>query len=169
MTLSVLDIIEGTSVDGPGLRTSIYMAGCTHHCVGCHNPQSWNIDNGTPYSIDALMEVISYNNFPVTLTGGDPFFQVDAAAELARTIKQELNLDIWCYTGYTWEQLVQHDNFIQLLQQIDVVVDGPFVLSKRDISLLFRGSSNQRIIDVPSSLEKKECILWQAPPNVYDI
>ena len=83
MTLSVLDIIEGTSVDGPGLRTSIYMAGCTHHCVGCHNPQSWNIDNGTPYSIDALMEVISYNNFPVTLTGGDPFFQVDAAAELA--------------------------------------------------------------------------------------
>ncbi len=153
MTLSVLDIIEGTSVDGPGLRTSIYMAGCTHHCMGCHNPQSWDIDHGKQYTIDALMEVIRYNNFPVTLTGGDPFFQVDAASELTHTIKKELNLNIWCYTGYTWEQLMLHHNFIQLLQQIDVVVDGPFILQQRNISLLFRGSSNQRIIDVQESLK----------------
>ena len=160
MTLSVLDIIEGTSVDGPGLRTSIYLAGCTHHCIGCHNPQSWDIDHGTSYTIDAIMEVIRYNNFPVTLTGGDPFFQVDAAAELAHTIKQELNLNIWCYTGYTWEQLQLHDNFRQLLRQIDVVVDGPFILPQRDISLLFRGSSNQRIIDVQASLNAGKAIAF---------
>ncbi len=156
--LSVIDISEGTSVDGPGLRTSIYFAGCAHHCKGCHNPQTWDVNKGKPTSIDDLLEVIRYNEFPVTFSGGDPFFQAAEVAELARRIKRELNLNIWCYTGYLWEDLLKHGEFMPLLRSIDVIVDGPFVLARRDISLLFRGSGNQRIIDVRQSLEKNEIV-----------
>ncbi len=157
--LSVIDISEGTSVDGPGLRTSIYFAGCAHQCKGCHNPQTWDIRQGKPTSIDDLLEVIRYNEFPVTFSGGDPFFQAAEVAELARRIKSELNLNIWCYTGYLWENLLKHEKFMPLLREIDVLVDGPFVLAQRDISLLFRGSGNQRIIDVRESLEKNDIVL----------
>lgn len=156
--LSVIDISEGTSVDGPGLRTSIYFAGCVHQCPGCHNPQTWDINQGKPTSIDDLLEVIKYNEFPVTFSGGDPFFQATEVAELARRIKQELNLNIWCYTGYLWENLLKHEEFMPLLQNIDVLVDGPFIQARRDISLLFRGSGNQRIIDVQESLRKNEIV-----------
>jgi len=157
--LSVIDISEGTSVDGPGLRTSVYFAGCVHQCPGCHNPQTWDINQGKPTSIDDLLEVIKYNEFPVTFSGGDPFFQATEVAELARRIKQELNLNIWCYTGYLWENLLKHEEFMPLLQNIDVLVDGPFIQSRRDISLLFRGSGNQRIIDVQESLRKNEIVV----------
>jgi anaerobic ribonucleoside-triphosphate reductase activating protein len=150
--LKILSIAEGTSVDGPGLRTSIYFAGCRHHCEGCHNPQSWDIKNGKPATIDELMAVIRYNEFPVTFSGGDPFFQVAKVTELAHQIKQQTGYNIWCYTGYLWEDLLKHPEFMPLIQQVDVIVDGPFILAKRDISLLFRGSSNQRIIDVQQSL-----------------
>ena len=152
MELKILSIEEGTSVDGPGLRTSIYFAGCRHHCEGCHNPQSWDIKNGKPATIDELMAVIRYNEFPVTFSGGDPFFQVAKVTELAHQIKQQTGYNIWCYTGYLWEDLLKHPEFMPLIQQVDVIVDGPFILARRDISLLFRGSSNQRIIDVQQSL-----------------
>jgi anaerobic ribonucleoside-triphosphate reductase activating protein len=151
--LKYLSIAEGTSVDGPGLRTSIYFAGCRHHCEGCHNPQSWDINNGKPVTIDELLAVIRYNEFPVTFTGGDPFFQAEGVAELARQIKHEFGYNIWCYTGYLWEEVIQHPEFMPLLQSIDVLVDGRFVLAQRDISLLFRGSKNQRIINVQQSLK----------------
>ena len=156
--LKILSIAEGTSVDGPGLRTSIYFAGCSHHCEGCHNPQSWDINNGKPTTIDALLEVIRYNEFPVTFSGGDPFFQIEAVTELARQIKQQLGYNIWCYTGYLWEEILQHEEFMPLLQYVDVIVDGRFVLSQRNISLLFRGSNNQRIIDVQQSLQTKTIV-----------
>ena len=149
--LRVIDIVEGTTVDGPGLRTSIYFAGCTHHCEGCHNPQSWPANAGKDMDEDALMEVIRYNGFDVTFTGGDPFFQAPAVAHLAERIKQELHLGIWCYTGYRWEDIIGNPNFRPLLQHIDVLVDGPFILALRDTSLRFRGSSNQRIIDVKTA------------------
>jgi len=152
MQLSYLSIAEGTSVDGPGLRTSIYFAGCTHHCKGCHNPQSWDIKNGNQTTIDDLLATIRYNEFPVTLTGGDPFFQIEAVTELARQIKHQFGYNIWCYTGYVWETIIIHPEFKQLLNYIDVIVDGPFILSQRDTTLLFRGSTNQRIIDVQQSL-----------------
>ena len=98
------------------------------------------------------MEVIRYNEFPVTFSGGDPFFQVEEVTQLARTIKSELGYNIWCYTGYLWEDILRHPEFMPLLQHIDVLVDGPFILDQRDISLLFRGSRNQRLIDVQASL-----------------
>lgn len=149
--LRVLDIIPGTSVDGPGLRTSIYFAGCAHGCPGCHNPQSWNFDGGEVMSVTSIMDVIRENEFNVTFSGGDPIYQAEALLPLARAIKEE-GYNIWCYTGFTIEQLMDTD-FIasnpvvgRLLDYIDVLVDGPFIESLRDLSLLFRGSSNQRII-----------------------
>lgn len=152
--LRILQISEGTSVDGPGLRTSIYFAGCPHRCEGCHNPQSWNPDGGEEMSEEELLSIIAYNDFPVTFTGGDPFFRPDAVAHLARRIKDEQHRNIWCYTGYRWEQLIQEPRFRPLLEQIDVLVDSPFIFAQRNIQLRFRGSENQRIIDVPASLQQ---------------
>ncbi len=151
--LRVIDISEGTSVDGPGLRTSIYFSGCTHKCPGCHNPQSWDFEAGREATIEELLKIIDYNDFNVTFSGGDPFFQVEEVTQLARRIKSELGKNIWCYTGYFWENIVDNPRFRPLLETIDVLVDSPFILSQRDISLRFRGSSNQRIIDVKKTLK----------------
>lgn len=150
--MRVLSIVEGTSVDGPGLRTSIYLAGCDHHCPGCHNPQSWDPQGGEEMSLDALMDVIAYNELPVTLSGGDPLFHPEQVAQLTVRIKDELGYNIWLYTGFTWEQIVATPRLLAALEHIDVVVDGPFILAQRDTSLHFRGSANQRIIDVQQSL-----------------
>ncbi|MCR5314041.1 MAG: anaerobic ribonucleoside-triphosphate reductase activating protein [Bacteroidaceae bacterium] len=158
--LRVIDIKEGTTVDGPGLRTSIYFSGCNHKCEGCHNPESWDINAGNETSIEDLIKVIDYNNFDVTFSGGDPFFQAEGVTELAREIKKN-NRNIWCFTGYKWEAVVNNQRFRPLLETIDVLVDSPFILAQRDISLLFRGSANQRIIDVPESLKKGEIVLYK--------
>lgn len=158
MKLRVINISEGTSVDGPGLRTSIYFSGCNHHCEGCHNPQSWDIEAGKETTIDELLAVIEYNGFPVTFSGGDPLFQAEAMTEFAREIKSKLGYNIWCYTGYKWESIVENARFRPLLETIDVLVDSPFALAQRDTSLRFRGSENQRIIDVPNSLRKGEIV-----------
>ena len=133
--------------DGPGLRTSIYCAGCGHHCRGCHNPQSWDIANGRWMSIDEIMDVIKADTISnVSFSGGDPFFQVEAFTELARRIKTETSKTIWCWTGFTIEQIRADEHLSMLLPYIDTLVDGPFILEQRDTTLLFRGSPNQRII-----------------------
>lgn len=152
--LRVIDISEGTSVDGPGLRTSIYFAGCTHCCEGCHNPQSWDPMAGRDVTEDELLKIIDYNDFPVTFSGGDPFYNPEVMAHFARRIKEEQGRNIWCYTGYTWEYIIDNERFRSLLEQIDVLVDSPFVLSRRNTELRFRGSDNQRIIDVQASLRE---------------
>lgn len=159
--LNVIDIIEGTTVDGPGLRTSIYFAGCEHHCFGCHNPQSWDSHAGKPMTIDDIMRLVEYNDFNVTFSGGDPLFQAEGVAELAQRIKKQLGKSIWCYTGYRWEDVVQKLRYQPLLQSIDVLVDGPFKLELRDISLRFRGSANQRLIDVQKSLRSNVPVLYE--------
>lgn len=156
--LRVLNISEGTSVDGPGLRTSIYFAGCAHHCEGCHNPQSWSPDAGQEMTEEEILAKIAYNDFPVTFTGGDPFFNAEEVAHLAKRIKEEQQRNIWCFTGYRWEQVIDVERFRPLLEQIDVLVDGQFILSKRNIQLRFRGSDNQRIIDVQESLKRGEMV-----------
>ena len=146
-SIRVLDILEETMADGPGLRTSIYCAGCAHHCPGCHNPQSWNFGAGKWMSVDALMELIKADPFSnVTFSGGDPFYQVEGFTELARRIKTETSKTIWCWTGFTYEEILADVKMKQLLQYLDVLVDGPFIQEKRDTGLHFRGSSNQRII-----------------------
>ena len=145
--IRVLDIIEETMADGPGLRTSIYCAGCLHHCPGCHNPQSWDMNGGKEMSIDDVMEVIKSEEFSnVSFSGGDPFYQVEGFMELAKRIKAETNKTIWCWTGFTYEEILADKKLSMMLPYIDVLVDGPFIEAKKDKDLLFRGSSNQRII-----------------------
>ena len=159
--LRILHIVEGTSVDGPGLRTSIYMAGCNHHCPGCHNPASWNPQGGEERSLDELMQVIAYNEAPVILSGGDPLQQPDGTRALISRIKHELGYNVWCYTGYTWEEIVNDPKLFKVVQELDVLVDGPFKMAERDISLRFRGSRNQRLIDVQRTLDSGVLTLWQ--------
>ena len=148
-------------VDGPGFRTSIYCAGCRHRCVGCHNPQSWNFDGGREMSTEDIMRVIEADPYAnVTFSGGDPMYQAAGFTELAREIHRRTNKDIWCFTGFRFENLIQEDQR-ELLEQIDVLVDGPYVESLRDEDLVFRGSSNQRLIDVQASLYAGKVVLWQ--------
>ncbi len=147
-TLRVIDIIEGTSVDGPGLRTSIYFAGCEHHCPACHNPQTWDFNAGSDMPIDELIEIVTEADFNVTFTGGDPVYQARQLTKLAKRITDS-GKTIWLYTGFTIEQLALMADARELLQNVEAVVDGPFVESLRDTDLAFRGSSNQRIIREP--------------------
>nr|MCR5680191.1 anaerobic ribonucleoside-triphosphate reductase activating protein [Prevotella sp.] len=142
--------------DGPGFRTSVYCAGCRHQCPGCHNPQSWDFDGGHPMSTEDIMRVIEADPYTqgVTFSGGDPMYQPEGFAELARAIHQRTKKDIWCYTGFTYEKLVSNPRQRALLQEIDVLVDGPFLKAERDETLRFRGSRNQRIIDVQASMQQ---------------
>jgi anaerobic ribonucleoside-triphosphate reductase activating protein len=152
-SIRVLDIKYGTSVDGVGLRTSIYCAGCENHCVGCHNPQSWDENGGEPILIEELFDRVVDADMNVTFTGGDPMFHPEGFIKLAKMIKERTNKTIWCYTGYRFEDLLQHSVRRQLVELCDVIVDGKFMEKERDLSLHFRGSRNQRIIDVPKSLQ----------------
>jgi anaerobic ribonucleoside-triphosphate reductase activating protein len=158
--LRVLNIVEGTSVDGPGLRTSIYFAGCHHQCPGCHNPQSWDPDGGTPMTVDEILSVVRENDFNVTFSGGDPLYQpLPELTQLAQAIRAA-GYTLWCFTGFTYEQLAARADLRPLLSAINVLVDGPFIEAQRDISLLFRGSSNQRLIDLRRSTPAAP-IPWQ--------
>ncbi|MDE6317273.1 MAG: anaerobic ribonucleoside-triphosphate reductase activating protein [Muribaculaceae bacterium] len=150
-TIRVVDIVAGTSVDGPGLRTSVYIAGCCHQCPGCHNPQTWDFDYGHLMTVQQIMSVIEDNGFNVTLTGGDPLYSIDAITPLVKVVAAA-GYNIWLYTGYRWEELLLIPGIYGVLDHVAAVVDGPFEAGKRDLSLCFRGSSNQRIIDVPASL-----------------
>ena len=110
MKIRILDILEETMADGPGLRTSIYCAGCAHHCPGCHNPQSWDFQGGREVSVDDLLEIVKTDEFAdVTFSGGDPLYQVEAFTELARRIKEETGKNIWCYTGFTYEEIMEDE------------------------------------------------------------
>ena len=145
--IRILEVLEQTMADGPGFRTSIYCAGCAHHCPGCHNPQSWDFNAGHLVSVEELLEIIKADDLSnVSFSGGDPFYQVDAFTNLARRIKEETSKTIWCWTGFTLEEIQADPHLAQLLPYLDVLVDGPFILEQRDTSLLFRGSPNQRII-----------------------
>lgn len=145
MKVRILDIIRGTTVDGPGFRTSIYFAGCRHACPGCHNPQSWDFDGGTEMELDEIMEIVREEDFDVTLSGGDPLYQPEVVGELARLIR-ETGHSVWVYTGFTWEQIQESPRLMNALNDVEAIVEGPFIEALRDTDLRFRGSSNQRII-----------------------
>ena len=156
----ILDILEDTTVDGPGFRTSVYCAGCPNHCPGCHNPQSWDIANGRPMETAEILDIILADSFAdVTFSGGDPMAQPAGFAELAAAIKEKSTKNIWCFTGFLFENLLNNSLQRELLQHIDVLVDGPFVESLKDEQLRFRGSSNQRVINVPASLAAGTVVL----------
>ena len=165
--MNYLTIYKDSISGGPGVRVSVFFAGClpnkcgNKNCPGCHNPQSWNPVAGRAISIDDLLRVVEYNDFNVTFSGGDPFFQAERVAELAERISTELGKTIWCYTGYRWEDIAHSERFMPLLRNIDVLVDGRFELELRDTSLRFRGSSNQRLIDVRQSLLSNAVVLYE--------
>lgn len=149
--------------DGEGVRTAIYLSGCSHHCLSCHNPETHDPDYGTPITNDLIAQLADrINNTPnlsgITLTGGDPFYDPEKTARFLFILRPYLSHspNIWCYTGYTWEQLAgmtrQNKYANLLLSAIDVIVDGEFVQTLADKRLPFAGSSNQRIIDVKQSL-----------------
>lgn len=161
MKLSVLDIIEDTTVDGPGFRTAIYAAGCGNRCPGCHNPDSWDINKGNWISTDTILEKVLEDEFAnVTFTGGDPLFQAQGFTRLATDIKRYSNKNIWCYTGLSFETIIRNKEQSALLPYIDVLVDGRFVQSLYSESLVFRGSKNQRLIDVQSTLRENRIVSW---------
>lgn len=149
--LQIVDIVPGTSVDGPGLRTSIYVAGCRHHCPECHNPQTWDFNAGNTMTVAQIMEEVEENGFNVTLTGGDPLYSLPEITSLAKAVN-EAGYTIWLYTGFRFEEVLKLPGIDELLSYLEAIVDGPFEIDKRDISLCFRGSTNQRIIDVQKSL-----------------
>lgn len=150
-TYNVLKIIRGTTVDGPGFRTSIYLAGCKHHCKGCHNPQSWNPNGGNAMSISEIMDVVKEEDFNVTITGGDPLFNPSQLENLVSALKLD-NRNVWIYTGYTWEEILSSEVLLEAIKRADVLVDGRFIEELKDKDLIFRGSSNQRLIDIQESI-----------------
>lgn len=157
-SIRILDIKYGTSVDGIGLRTSLYTAGCENRCVGCHNPQSWDENGGEVMTVEQLFEEIVEADMNVTFTGGDPMLHPEGFTALARLIRERTDKTIWCYTGYRFEDLLKYPARRELLELCDVVVDGRYEESQRDLSLRFRGSRNQRIIDVTRSLQSGEVV-----------
>lgn len=159
--------------NGPGVRVSLFVSGCTHHCPGCFNQETWDFNYGKPFDSDVINEIIeaiqpSYIR-GFTLLGGEPFEYTNqiAVLPLLKEIRAHYpNKDIWCYTGYDYEKDLlgdmakQYSETYEMLSLIDILVDGEFVESKKDLALRFRGSSNQRIIMVPESLEQNKVVLW---------
>ena len=160
------DLQEDSIVDGEGIRTVLWTQGCPHHCPGCHNPQTHDFNGGLLVDIEDVKDAISdlRGQDGLTFSGGDPFVQPKECAEIAR-FARSIGLNIWCYTGYTFEQLLalskKKADILEFLQEIDILVDGRFMLEKKSYSALFRGSTNQRLIDVKRSLEEGSVILKQ--------
>ena len=161
-------IVNESVTDGPGLRITLFFQGCEHHCVGCHNPQTWTFQGGTEYAVDELLLQLQDNPLikGVTLSGGDPFYQPQAAACIAHDF-HDRGKDVWIYTGFLWEELLQSEDpaRLELLSQCDVLIDGPFIQSQRSLTLPFRGSSNQRLILVNESLSSGQVVEWKAAAN----
>ena len=159
-------IIPFSSVDGPGNRTAVFVQGCNFNCHYCHNPETWKTNGGREADTDEVARMIDRNPLldGLTLSGGEPFMQPEAAAEMAAYAKGK-GLNVWAYTGYTWEQLMANQNEAvqRLLGLVDVLVDGPFVLKLRSLSLRFCGSSNQRLIDMAATRAAGQAVLWQPP------
>ena len=152
--LDLSGIVSDSIVDGPGIRTTFFCQGCPHHCEGCHNPETWDFGCGTTVPVEDLVDVVKSNPLcrGVTFSGGEPFAQAAGFAKLARLLKKE-GYEVASYSGYTFEALLEgSEDQKKLLASIDILIDGPFVLAERSLELVFRGSRNQRILDVPKSL-----------------
>jgi len=163
MELRVAGTVRESVVDGPGLRFVIFAQGCEHGCPGCHNPDTWDLSGGTLIETKELLEQIKATKLikGVTFSGGEPFLQALPLAWLGREVKM-LGLDVITFTGYTWERLLELAKVDRAVEELllvsDYIVDGPFIIGERDLDLPFRGSRNQRIIDVKGSLKQKKVI-----------
>ena len=163
--LELAGIAGDSIVDGPGIRTTVFAQGCPHRCPGCQNPETWEFGCGTPMAEEAVLEAIKANPLcrGVTFSGGEPFAQAEAFAKLGRMLK-EAGYEVAAYTGYTFEQLLQGTPAQKaLLETLDVLIDGPFLLQQRSLELSFRGSKNQRLLDVPKSLRAGQAVAITQP------
>lgn len=166
--IRLFGLVTDSIVDGPGFRVSIFTQGCPHHCEGCHNPGSHDPEAGKEWTLDEVEKKFTGNPLldGITLTGGEPFQQPAACAELARRAHQK-GLNVWSYSGYTYEKLrelaKQDEGVNALLSEIDVLVDGPFRLNERSLELLYCGSKNQRLIDMKKTRKTGEVVLWTPP------
>lgn len=168
--IRIAGIVDDSIVDGPGIRLTIFFQGCSHQCINCHNPNTWDFNGGYLISIDDICKRIYENPLlqGITLSGGDPLFQAESAANLCLRIKNERpDLDIILYTGFLYEEVLNMSKtskeINKLLNNLDFIVDGPFIENLKDLTLNFRGSSNQRIIDVKKSImNNKLCTIeWR--------
>ena len=173
--MNYADIKKVDVANGPGVRVSLFVSGCTHRCEGCFNPETWEFGFGSPFGeaeIEKILTLLAPDHIRgLSLLGGEPFEPANQAPvlELVKRVRKELpGKTVWCYSGYLFEELAagkvgEHSR--ELLEELDVLVDGPFVLAKKDLGLRFRGSSNQRIIDVPASLEAGTVLLSEEYMN----
>jgi anaerobic ribonucleoside-triphosphate reductase activating protein len=164
MNMRISGLVNDSIVDGPGFRFAVFAQGCPHHCPGCHNPQTHDFGGGRDMDTAEIIDKFLANPLldGITLTGGEPFRQSEACLELAKAARGA-GLNVWAYSGYTYEEILRDPAMRALLSQVDVLVDGRFVLAERSLSLRFRGSRNQRLIDVPKSLESGTVV--QIPDN----
>lgn len=154
MKIRVSGMVNDSIVDGPGIRYTIFTQGCKHDCIGCHNKHTHDLNGGYLIDVDDIIETIKKNPLldGITISGGEPFLQAGPCAELARKAK-ELNLDVITYTGYIYEDIIRNEEGKRLLEETDLLVDGPFIEKEKSLSLLYKGSKNQRLINVKRSLE----------------
>ena len=166
MRISLSGVTGDSIVDGPGLRLTIFTQGCLHHCPGCHNPQTHDPEGGSWADTEDILAAAAENPLldGITLSGGDPFLQPVPCLALAEGA-HKIGLNVWTYTGYTWEALLEENDAekLELLKETDVLVDGPFLLAERSLELRFCGSRNQRLIDVKKSLAEDKVVLWEEP------
>lgn len=164
--MRIASTIADSIVDGPGLRFTVFTQGCPHRCPGCHNPETHDPAGGRAVTVEELAEQMLSNPLTdgLTLSGGEPFDQAGECAALAARAKEK-GLNVWAYTGYCYETLLEKENpdVLALLEQVDVLVDGPFVESLKSYDALFRGSTNQRLIDVAKSRASGAVVLWSRP------
>ena len=155
MKIRLASFIHDSIVDGEGIRSVVFTQGCPHNCPGCHNQKSIPFDGGDLIEVDEVIsEILHADLKKVTFSGGEPFVQAEQLYYIAKRLKEE-GYNLWSYTGFKFEALMRHrDPFVmKYLEQLDILIDGRFYLKKKDLSILFRGSTNQRIIDVPASLK----------------
>lgn len=163
MLINIAGIVSDSIVDGSGIRLTVFTQGCKHNCKGCHNPETHSLSKGKSIDTDSILKEVLKNPLldGVTLSGGEPFLQAGAAGDLAKKVK-EAGLNVWTYTGYTFEELLMQDdeNILSLLKNTDVLVDGRFDLNNRTLDEPFKGSKNQRILDMKKSLELKKPVAF---------
>lgn len=158
-TIRIMDITFSSSVDGTGFRDVLFVNFCPHHCEGCHNPETWDKANGRDVSIDYCYGELTKSSLTnVTFSGGEPFCQAKPLKKLAERLI-DAGKNIWIYSGYTFEEIIKNEEMKELLALCTVLVDGRFVLSKKGINMRFKGSENQRILDVKKSLAEMKPIL----------
>ena len=158
--LDLSGIVSDSIVDGPGIRTTVFSQGCPHHCPGCHNPETWDFGCGTEIPVEAILDIVESNPLcrGVTFSGGEPFAQAEGFWELAKALKEK-GYEIASYSGFTFEQLLRGTPAQKkLLAAIDVLIDGPFIQAEKSLEVPFRGSKNQRILDVKKSLAEGKAI-----------